>query len=664
MPCNTRRTSQEREKSRLSAPLLIALALLVVAVGVAVFLGYNVWYLNSSYLNLQAQFVIVVEENQRQAERIRQQSAEISQTSQDNQHLEARFLTERAERNRDVATLQGNVDSLATQIEDERAAHGAEIQGINGRLTETRRQLADSEQQVFFFEAANAVLEDSVASLDGQVTQLTNTNYELFSERNNLAHQVTQLETSNQRLTRSNSVLERRLERLTTQNDNLTRENNSLTLRVATLEANLTDAQRRQLTIPTCASNLFTLDGGRLSCAFGQTGSSQSRDLITDDGARLRKVTLPHSGTVTLIADRKDKVASERSMDIMEHAAKTIEGYMGEHFALESKIIRMDFVDGFGGWSNVLGRYRGTYFEVLAELDDRDVDRRADDQLALTIAHELAHYYWNDNRTWLDEGAAEFLAVYSENQRIGRPMERTNSTCFWAFSIRYLERRKYEQGSRGFYCNYSLGESLFLGLYDVMPPDRFQRSFRDLLEISTVKKGGVYQVRQAFPNTPTVQEVVDKWYGYREPPERHWSDGSFLAYFTWKQGGRWVHRTEANNVCAIRVHYVAEVRKYRSFGHGRCQYHGEWGENGDLMVELGGEEYRAVELRLSGYPYSWEEDTGGGEGIHPHPHPGPHPHPHPDLTPVPDWPKIPANYDAHPANGRTLWAGPATIRMD
>ena len=101
--------------------------------------------------------------------------------------------------------------------------------------------------------------------------------------------------------------------------------------------------------------------------------------------------------------------------------------------------------------------------------------------------------------------------------------------CTQAYSISYLEYQKYGQGDDGFGCNYTLGEGLFLDLYNNLTEAQFQQGFRNLLTEVNGNIGGVHQVRRAFPNTYEIQKVIDQWYGYREKPEAHWPDGSYLA---------------------------------------------------------------------------------------------------------------------------------------
>ena len=261
------------------------------------------------------------------------------------------------------------------------------------------------------------------------------------------------------------------------------------------------------------------------------------------------------------------------------------------------------------GTGDFAGVYKGTHMEILEEFDSA-APQWGDDDLGLIIAHEVAHYYFNGEKNWLDEGAAEFLAIYSENKRVGRAMTKSNSTCTQANTIRYLEYRKFQKEEDGYECIYSLGEGLFLDLYGQMKEEDFQRAFRRLYNSSDNKIAGIYQVRQAFyAGSEWVQKIVDKWYGYREAPEVHWNDGTFLAYYTWQEDGKWWHKTKDDKPCALRVSYNEPSKQFRSRSYGVCQYTGAWDENDDLIVTLDGKTYRAVEVKINDSPSRFEFST-------------------------------------------------------
>ena len=146
------------------------------------------------------------------------------------------------------------------------------------------------------------------------------------------------------------------------------------------------------------------------------------------------------------------------------------------------------------------------------------------------IAHEVAHYYWGgDNRDWIDEGAAEILGSISEFARDETPIDVTNNPCAAAQTIGELEAMDPDAlGTRGFNCNYSLGEQIFLDLYNSLGEETFRRGFRTLYLKSLAEdysddcEGtdlGICHLVAAFKADVTeaqaamVDEIVARWYG-------------------------------------------------------------------------------------------------------------------------------------------------------
>ena len=83
-------------------------------------------------------------------------------------------------------------------------------------------------------------------------------------------------------------------------------------------------------------------------------------------------------------------------------------------------------------------------------------------------------------------------------------------------------------GTRGFNCNYSLGERIFLDLYNILSEETFRRGFRNLYlkaqaeDYSDDCEGtdlGICHLVAAFKadaseaDAAKVDEVVERWYG-------------------------------------------------------------------------------------------------------------------------------------------------------
>ncbi len=87
---------------------------------------------------------------------------------------------------------------------------------------------------------------------------------------------------------------------------------------------------------------------------------------------------------------------------------------------------------------------RGTYhFSHIAIHPNYDVPKNdAKARIAaVLISHELAHYWWHDNQTWLDEGMTDTLAILSNNL-----VDPTSAPCPQYTSIRQLEQAQLSPG--------------------------------------------------------------------------------------------------------------------------------------------------------------------------------------------------------------------------
>ena len=234
-----------------------------------------------------------------------------------------------------------------------------------------------------------------------------------------------------------------------------------------------------------------------------------------------RTITLPLSGDVTLIIIRTSPGA-ERSMDLLELSARSVEEYMGA--PLPTNYVGLLYENAVP--ESAAGVNFGTHIAILPQYDIDDGSTEAE-FAGSNIAHEVAHYYWSGNEDWVDEGAAEFMASISERDRTGRSLDADNPPCAHARNIAELERLDIAQDDIEFRCNYSLGERLFLDLNRTLGEARFQERFRELYIASTARDDtdddgsasiGVEHVREAFRvGEEATDAVIARWYDGTEP---------------------------------------------------------------------------------------------------------------------------------------------------
>ena len=235
-----------------------------------------------------------------------------------------------------------------------------------------------------------------------------------------------------------------------------------------------------------------------------------------------RLINLPSSGEVLLTIIRiRDQITP--SMDFLEHSVRTIDEFMGE--PLPTNYIALLYDDAVSPGAG--GTNFGTHMAMSLLYDVENGVWW--DYTPHTVAHEVAHYYWTGNQKWINEGTAELLGSISEYARIETPVEATNNPCASVKTIAELEALKPgDLETKGFNCNYSLGEELFLDLYHTLGEETFRQGFRNLYLKSQQDDPtddcegtdlGICHLVAAFKADVSaevaaqVDEIVGRWYG-------------------------------------------------------------------------------------------------------------------------------------------------------
>ena len=234
-----------------------------------------------------------------------------------------------------------------------------------------------------------------------------------------------------------------------------------------------------------------------------------------------RPIKLPLAGEVDLFIIRTGPGAA-RSMDLLEQSVRGAEEFMGA--PLPTNFVAVLYEEAVPDYAD--GTNFGSHISLLPKFDVDDDSREAE-RASTTNAHEVAHYYWSGNEDWVDEGAAELMALVVEGARTAQVLAVTRPPCAYASSLRDLENLGVSRGDIEFGCNYSLGERIFVDLLRTLGPERFQQGFRDLYLASEVEDDddmvpgtpvGVGYVREAFRSDDGSENaVISRWYDGTEP---------------------------------------------------------------------------------------------------------------------------------------------------
>ena len=253
------------------------------------------------------------------------------------------------------------------------------------------------------------------------------------------------------------------------------------------------------------------------------------RSLVASYDYQTSSVTLPLAGEVRITILRlgpEETLKAQGQMNRLEAAVRQIEGFMGLPFPQKKDIILLYGETG----TQTTGVYVGSHMVV-----DRPLVIQGD--LRRVEAHEVSHYYWNTGvPVWFFEGASEFLTsfviseVYGDSLRTrftevgGNDARRCESLSMGTLQrlIDNLAIIGYEEQSQHpyFICNYTLGEALFLDLYQTLGSDSFQSTWRRIYQAGAAgyqyTEAEIYQL--FYEEAPAAvagdfQRVYSLWHG-------------------------------------------------------------------------------------------------------------------------------------------------------
>ena len=324
---------------------------------------------------------------------------------------------------------------------------------------------------------------------------------------------------------------------------------------LANLERDQIEGFQRIMAHPTLADGIDNDEAKIVTLMYGTY--KFRRELVdpllsrTDIYIEERTIQLPLAGETVLVIFRL-RDHQNRLMDHLEASVRNMEGFVGEPFPTNyvAVLLAQQHPD-----DEVEGVWRGTHFTVSIWYDDEYwVRGGSGDSFAHVLAHELAHYYFaawppETMRAWIEEGAAQFLANnLSEHFRTGRKLTPTNNPCRSAKTIAELDAREIFQpatlGDRRadeantaeggtddvddrWFCNYTLGESLFLDLYLELGQETFTKGMGNLYRKALRDDpdddcegiyGTICHLSAAFKaavspdKAETVKAIIDKWY--------------------------------------------------------------------------------------------------------------------------------------------------------
>ena len=326
------------------------------------------------------------------------------------------------------------------------------------------------------------------------------------------------------------------------------------------LENESRDDFQRIMAHPTIADGIADEEAKIVTLLYGTNKYRQElvEPLLsgTDVYLEERTIQLPLAGE-TLLAIIRVQDQPNRLMDYLEIGTRNMEMFVGVSFPTNYMAV---FLPRFHPDEEPEGVWRGTHMTQSFRYDDPYWQNPDSGEIwAGQLAHEIAHYYFGSwfgvggssghMRGWMAEGSAQFLGnSLSEKVRAGRPVAPTLAPCHSAKTIAELDAQEVtqpgttaerradisgteEDGPQNvddrWLCNYTLGESLFIDLYQELGEETFLRGMgnlyrKTLLDDPSDDCEGTYaeicHLRHAFHtavpqgDAARVKAIIDKWY--------------------------------------------------------------------------------------------------------------------------------------------------------
>ncbi len=173
-------------------------------------------------------------------------------------------------------------------------------------------------------------------------------------------------------------------------------------------------------------------------------------------------------------------------------------------------------IGGFAGTNH------GNAFSYKPEYEDGETayDRYA---FQAGIVHEVAHYFWNGNEDWIDEGLANtFEYIHGTEQNMSPGLLKTGRQDCEARDLEMLSGLNPGKADSQFICNYYLGQLLFQNLYENMGLELFRNKLREFYQLSLTlqeewETPGIDEVRQVFADQGDT--ILKHWSGALNAPE-------------------------------------------------------------------------------------------------------------------------------------------------
>lgn len=242
--------------------------------------------------------------------------------------------------------------------------------------------------------------------------------------------------------------------------------------------------------------------------------SSQFGKVLNPDNAKTQTLQTASSRTpnlnISIVRPGATKVTD--SIKVIEDAVRYVEDAMDLQMPTNHVILLMDD-------TGVIPGYAGTNYGQAIGYTRKGENGSDWDNAAFKagMVHEVAHYFWTGNESWVDEGIADTIE-HNYVRDFGLPSEMLISQrgeCSLN-TLQELSTINPELGDPHHKCSYYLGQRLFLELQNLQGEQEFRSGLIDLYHMSqSIRENdgqaGLTEVQEAFPQQRDV--IAKHWTG-------------------------------------------------------------------------------------------------------------------------------------------------------
>ena len=231
---------------------------------------------------------------------------------------------------------------------------------------------------------------------------------------------------------------------------------------------------------------------------------------------------LPLAGEIELNVVRTKELGRTDTNQLIASSLVAAESIMAIEFP--QKAINVLFTETPNSFT--AGTNYGSHIAIQDKFDTNEPSQEYD-HLHHLISHEIAHYYWNDNSNWIDEGMSDVMASLTRymnekgNPRRSR-IDTTTEPCPYFKTIIELKLKDPNPTEIQYTCNYSLGERFFVAILRAVGDVEMRNSMRRLYDRSReiIPSGDdldINDLSKEFQDDPRAQRVIRRWYYGTEP---------------------------------------------------------------------------------------------------------------------------------------------------